>query len=136
MDFRVGKCTTSTLGTHKIQGLTLKTVFSCIYSQKNLSTAQPTGMSALGKKKNWPFLLFFFYSFNKQKIEHQPESNFMISWTSNPWKASFPSTLNPVPGSVCLEKSSMLFLSASWQKAACINLETQQVSKKHHTGLS
>jgi hypothetical protein len=42
---------------------------------------------ALGKKALWPFL-FFSFSPNKQKTEHQSELNSVTSWTPNLWKVS------------------------------------------------
>jgi hypothetical protein len=43
--------------------------------------------------------------------------------------------LNPVPVSVCLEKSSMLFLMLAGFKAACINLQAQQVTNMNYRRL-
>jgi hypothetical protein len=45
---------------------------------------------ALGKKEKSPLAasLFFFLSHNKQKSEHQSESNSTISWNTSLWKSS------------------------------------------------
>jgi hypothetical protein len=73
----------------------------------------------------------FFLCFNKQKIEHQPESNYVTSWTPNLWKASLhPALLNPVPGSVCLDKSSTPFLHTG-QFQSCLGKPTDPTGKQH-----
>jgi hypothetical protein len=76
-------------------------------------------MTVLRKKQKQNTLAIspfsFFPPFNKQKVENQLELKSATSGTPNPWKASIcPTTLNPDPGIVCLEKRSTLFLPAGW----------------------
>jgi hypothetical protein len=89
-------------------------------------------MSALGKKSQAisPFFFFLLASRRQSIIRIK----FCDILTLNLWKDPLPcpAALNPVPVSICLEKSSMLFLSASLLQAAHVNLQTQQVSNTHH----
>jgi hypothetical protein len=63
------------------------------------------------EKSPGSFSLFFLsdlfvYFAKKQKVKHQTEWNPAIYWIPNQWKAClFPTGLNPVPVSGCLEKS-------------------------------
>jgi hypothetical protein len=82
-------------------------------------------MSALGKVTLLvisPFKDFF--SFNKQKIDHQAESNSATSWTPNS------AVLSPVSGSVCFEKSSMTFLPTGWFQS-CLSKSADPTSEQH-----
>jgi hypothetical protein len=50
------------------------------------STASKVGLTL--EKSPVDISLFFFLSPNKQKVEHQSESNSVTFWTPSPWKAS------------------------------------------------
>jgi hypothetical protein len=82
---------------------------------------------ALGKKSPTAISTFFFLSFffspNKQKTEHQSESNSVTSWTPSPQKVS--------PCHATLKKEAS-FLPTCQSKAACMKLQNEQVSITHH----
>jgi hypothetical protein len=60
------------------------------------------------------FSFLFFQLKKKQKIEHQTELYPVMFWTLNLWKAYLHlDGLNPIPVSICLEKSCPLFLPAN-----------------------
>jgi hypothetical protein len=93
------------------------------------------GVSTLGKKAPWQFFLPFF-SFNKQKTEHQWESNTTTSWIPNSWKASYALPCRTESQEVCaLRKEAYHYTPPASFKAVCINLQTQQVSNTHHKWL-
>jgi hypothetical protein len=75
-----------------------------------------------GKKAPWPFLFFsiLFFSLNKQKTEHQSESNSVTFWTSNLWKTSL--------YHVMLREAACHFSPPAGYKAACVNLQTEQLT--------
>jgi hypothetical protein len=78
-----------------------------------------------------PGCFFFFFSFNKKKIEHQPESNSATSQTCYLRKVSLcPTVLNPVPGSICLEKDGMPFLLATTFQS-CLYKPADATAKQH-----
>jgi hypothetical protein len=96
------------------------------YSQQNVF--------ALAKKKKTPGRIsIFFLSFNKQKIEHQPESSSGISWTTNLWKGFLNSvTLNPVQEESALRKATCHFSPLASFKTDRLNLQMQWVRNIHH----
>jgi hypothetical protein len=76
-------------------------------------------VSTLGKRtlavSPFYFLFFSLSFFKNQTIEHQTELSPGTSWTPNPWKAYLLSTrLNPLPESICFERSNTPFLPATW----------------------
>jgi hypothetical protein len=106
--------TTITLGTDKIQRQTLKPAFNCTQQLQKSHEAQPARCVwslALGKKGH---LFIYFSSPNKQKPEHQSESNSATSWTPSPWKASLCCTT--------LKKAATFSLPAG-SKVACVKLQ-------------
>jgi hypothetical protein len=79
------------LGADKIQRLTFKTAFNCTQQLQKSHMAQPARHVWSWEKKppnHCSFVFCFFLFPNKQKIEHQSESNSATSWTPSPWKAS------------------------------------------------
>jgi hypothetical protein len=65
--------------------------------------------------------LVLFFSVNKQKIEHQSESNSMTSWTPNPWKASL---------HCAALREAVPFLPAGWLQS-CLS-ESAERTDEHH----
>jgi hypothetical protein len=83
------------------------------------STASKVGLTL--EKSPVDISLFFFLSPNKQKVEHQSESNSVTFWTPSPWKASlYCATLKK-------KKKAEPFIPTSHFKAACLKLQNKQV---------
>jgi hypothetical protein len=80
---------------------------------------------------------FSFSSFNKQKIEHQPESNSgkILDPLTHGKPPSAPPRQTQAQEVSALRKTACHFFSQAGFKPTCINLKTQQVSNMHHTWL-
>jgi hypothetical protein len=101
-------------------------------SQKNPSAAQSTGHGCPGKKALGCISFFFFFFKLFHIVEDRASTRIVTHWTPNPWKTSLPHAMpNPVPGSACLEKSSMLLLPYHQFQSCCANLQNQQGNNMH-----